>query len=136
MHAIGWEAAQGYRSWSGDAAEDHIGPFFYRLTENGAETLFRVQAHNLNSSGSVHGGVLMTFIDYTLCVAAVGETGERVVTVSCNSEFIAGAREGAVLEGRGEVVRRTGSMVFTRGSIEADGATILTASAVVKRIRR
>lgn len=108
----------GYHHYQGDPAEDHVGPFYFRLTEQGVETLFRLQPHNCNSHGSAHGGVLMTFIDYTLCVAAVGSTGE-------------------LLYGRGEVLRRTGSLVFTRGTIEtADGRVVLSASAVVKRLRR
>lgn len=136
MQATDYDIPGDFRHWDGDAAEDHIGPFFYRPVAGGIETAFRPRPHNCNSSGAVHGGVLMTFIDYTLCVAAVAGTDERVVTVSCNSEFIAAARPGALLIGRGEVIRRTGSLVFTRGTIEVDGETVLTASAVVKRIRR
>ena len=136
MQALDLDIPAGFRQGQGDPAEDHIGPFFFRLTDNGVETVFRLQPHNCNSHGSAHGGVLMTFIDYTLCVAAVGNTGESVVTVSCNSEFVDGAAAGSLLFGRGEVVRRTGSLVFTRGTIEADGRPVLTASAVVKRIRR
>lgn len=127
----------GFRHFEGDPAEDHIGPFYCRLTENGVETLFRVQPHNCNSHGIAHGGVLMTFMDYTLCVAAVGDTGDKVVTVTCNNEFVAGAPAGTLLYGRGEVIRRGGSLVFTRGTITtADGRVILNGSAVVKRLRR
>jgi acyl-coenzyme A thioesterase PaaI-like protein len=126
----------GYRHWRGDAAEDSIGPFFYRPTELGADTLFRVRPHNCNSGGMAHGGVLMTFADYTLCVAAVAANGEHCVTVSFSSDFVGGVEPGSVVLGRGEVVRRTGSLVFTRGTFEVDGQVVLTASAVVKRIRR
>jgi acyl-coenzyme A thioesterase PaaI-like protein len=86
----------------------------------------------------VHGGVLMAFIDYTLCVVAMGEgLDEGVVTVSCNNEFVDGATAGTLLHGHGEVIRRTGSLVFTRGMITAeDGRVLLNASAIVKRIRR
>lgn len=137
MHALDPAIPEGYHHFQGDPAEDHIGPFYFRLTENGVETLFRLQPHNCNSHGSAHGGVLMTFIDYTLCVAAVGATGEQVVTVTCNNEFVDGAAAGTLLYGRGEVIRRTGSLVFTRGTVEtADGRVVLSSSAVVKRIRR
>jgi uncharacterized protein (TIGR00369 family) len=137
MQAPDLDIPAGYRHWQGDPAEDHIGPFFLRPAAHGVETVFRLQPHNCNSHGTAHGGVLMTFIDYTLCVAAAHDTGEKVVTVSCNSEFIDGAAAGSRLFGRGEVIRRTGSLVFTRGTIEtADGRVVLAASAVVKRIRR
>src|SRR5690554_3669574 len=81
MQATDYDIPGDFRHWDGDAAEDHIGPFFYRPVAGGIETAFRPRPHNCNSSGAVHGGVLMTFIDYTLCVAAVAGTDERVVTV-------------------------------------------------------
>lgn len=128
-----------YQHWQGDAAEDHIGPFFYRRSDDVTiDTAFRLQPHNCNSHGSVHGGVLMTFIDYTLCVAAVGGgEDEGVLTISCNTEFVDGAVDGTLLHGSAEVIRRTGSLVFIRGVIKAeDGRVLLNGSAVVKRIRR
>lgn len=136
MYALEPEIPAGFQHWQGDPAEDHIGPFYYRLTETGAETRFHLQPHNCNSHGTAHGGVLMAFIDYTLCAAAVGATGEQVVTVTCNNEFIAGATANTLLYGHGEVIRRTNSLVFTRGTVEtAEGRVLLSASAVIKRIR-
>lgn len=139
MQASDYGIPDDYSYWRGDPAEDHIGPFFFRRSEdNKLDTAFRLQPHNCNSHGSVHGGVLMAFIDYTLCVVAMGDgVDEGVLTISCNSEFVDGAVAGTLLHGHGEVIRRTGSLVFTRGLITADdGRVLLNASAIVKRIRR
>lgn len=125
-----------FKRLNNDAAEDHIGPFFYCPTESGAEAAFRPRAHNINGLGTVHGGVLMTFIDYTLCVAAVCQTRQPCVTVTLNNEFVGPGAEGALLIGLGEVTRTTRSLVFTRGEIRSGDKLVLTASAVVKRIRQ
>lgn len=124
-----------FRRLNDDAAEDHIGPFFYCPTETGAEAAFRPRGCNINGLGTVHGGVLMTFIDYTLCVAAVCHTRQPCVTVTLNNEFVGPAAEGALLLGNGEVTRVTRSLVFTRGELRSDDDVVLTASAVVKRVR-
>lgn len=119
-----------------DAAEDHIGPFFYCPSDDGAEAAFRPRAHNINGLGTVHGGVLMTFVDYTLCVAAVCHTGQPCVTVTLNNEFVAPGGANTLLLGRGEITRVTRSLLFTRGEIRDEDGLVLTASAVVKRIRQ
>jgi uncharacterized protein (TIGR00369 family) len=124
-----------YQHWQGDSCEDYIGPFFFRMEGDIAGTAFRVQEHNCNAHKIVHGGMLMTFADYTLCMAALGGSNDSVVTVTCNNEFIGPAFAGDLVMGRGEVTRRGGSLIFTRVTLEANGKTILTASGVVKRLR-
>lgn len=125
-----------YRKWQGDLAEDHNGPFFFHAEEDSMRTAFRVRRHNCNSHRTVHGGVLMMFADYTLCIAANGGRQEGVVTVTCNSEFVGPAQEGDLVEGVGEVVRRGGSLVFVRATLHCGDRVILTASGVVKRLRQ
>ncbi len=55
-----------------DPAEDHIGPFFYGPKSSPEFGCYGVQleAKHCNTMGSVHGGVLMTFADFALCMAA------------------------------------------------------------------
>ncbi len=131
-----YEIPSHYRHWVGDKAEDYIGPFFFYMEGDQPRSAFRVQEHNCNAHDSVHGGVLMTFADYTLCLCANGGETESVVTVSCNSEFVAPAFKGDLIHGIGEVIRRGGSMVFARCELIANDQTILVASAVIKRIRK
>ena len=119
----------------GDRAEDHIGPFFFNMEGEHPRTVFRVQEQHCNAHDSVHGGVLMAFADYTLCLGANGGESESVATVSLNCEFIAPAYKGNLIHGRGEVIRRGGSMVFVRCELLADDNIILASSAVIKRIR-
>ncbi|MEX1197688.1 MAG: PaaI family thioesterase [Pseudohongiellaceae bacterium] len=124
-----------YQHWYGDEAEDHNGPFFFTVNGDVVQTAFRVQGVNCNSHRTVHGGVLMMFADYTLCIAANGGRHESVVTVTCNVEFVGPAAEGDLVEGVGEVVRRGGSLIFVRATLRSAGRIILTASGVVKKVR-
>ena len=123
-----------YRHWEGDKAEDYIGPFFFYMDGEHPRTAFRVQAHNCNAHHTVHGGVLMAFADYTLCLGANGGESESVVTVTCNNEFIAPASEGDLITGEAETIRRGRSMVFMRCTLRSGEQTVLTSSAVIKRI--
>ena len=126
----------GYLTDSGyDPAEDHIGPFYYKRTGDDYEFAFEAGAQHCNASQIVHGGVLMTFADYGLCMVATnGYATETCVTVSFNSEFVSAARSGRVVTCQAETVRKTGSMVFVRGQVSTAGETVMNFSAVVKRL--
>ena len=123
-----------YRHWEGDTAEDSIGPFFFYMDGDNPRTAFRVQAHNCNAHNTVHGGVLMAFADYTLCLGANGGESESVATVTCNNEFVAPANEGDLILGEAETIRRGRSIVFMRCTLRTGEQVILTSSAVIKRI--
>ena len=125
-----------YTHWEGDSAEDYIGPFFFRMEGVNPRTAFRVRAEHCNAHNSVHGGVLMSFADYTLCLGANGGESESVATVSQNNEFIAPAFKGDLILGECEVIRRGGSMVFCRCTLRAGDKVVLVASAVIKRLRK
>lgn len=124
-----------YRHWHGDKAEDYLGPFFFRTEGEVIHTAFRVEDRHCNAHGTLHGGVMMAFADYTLCLAANGGAAQSVVTVTCNNEFTAPAQKGDLVLGRGEVVKRARSLVFTRSELKVDSEVILASSAVVKLLR-
>lgn len=125
-----------YRHWEGDRAEDYIGPFFFRMDGENPRTAFRVQEHHCNAHNSLHGGVMMALADYTLCLCANGGESESVATVSCSNEFVAPAFKDDLVEGRGELVRRGGSIVFSRSTLYVGEKIVMTSSAVIKLLRK
>ena len=135
MNPRDYDVPEQYRHWTGDPAEDRIGPFFFRIEKGIVHSAFRVQAQHCNSHASVHGGLLMAFADYSLCIAANEGKEESVVTVSCSNEFIGPAVAGDLVCGCTEVTRRGGSLVFVRAVLSVEGRTILTSSGVIKRLR-
>ena len=126
---------ESYCHWKGDKAEDYIGPFFFFIDGEHPRTAFRVQEHNCNAHDSVHGGVLMAFADYTLCLGANGGSSESVATVSCNNEFIAPAYKNDIVLGEAEIMRRGKSLVFVRCTLRVREQVILVSSGVIKRIQ-
>jgi acyl-coenzyme A thioesterase PaaI-like protein len=118
-----------------DPAEDHIGPFYYRRVGADYEFAFLAGPQHANANNTLHGGVLMTFADYSLCMVATdGYKNESCVTVSFSSEFVAAAQVGQVVTCIAHVVRKTGSMVFMRGDIRVGEQILLNFSSVVKRL--
>ena len=131
-----YQLPSNYRHWEGDTAEDYIGPFFFYIDGETPRTAFRIQEHHCNAHKSVHGGVLMAFADYTLCIGANMGESESVATVSCSNEFVAPAYQGDLLEAECVVVRRGKSLVFTRCEVRVEDKPILNSSGVIKRIFR
>ena len=130
------ELPPGYRPYPyEDPFEDHVGPFGYKVEDGRITFAVQTDERHRNTSGSVHGGMLMTFADFALCLAAVwDQPGERCVTVSCHSDFVAAATPGDLIEASGEVVRRTRSLAFVRGQLVSGGRVLLSFSGIVKRI--
>ncbi len=129
-----------------DPFEDHMGPIYYKLTGDAREAgsvhcvLPTHEAH-CNYAGGVHGGALLTFADYALCLvagrAADGGTNTSfAMTVSLAAEFLDGARIGPPLEARGEPLQVTGRLAFARGSITQEGRTIALWSGVCRHVAR
>lgn len=120
-----------------DAAEDHTGPFYYRSLDDGRyECGFVAALKNCNVNGLVHGGVLMTFADFALCIAATDHyEAESCTTVSFSADFVAAVNSGELVLCTPEITRKTGSLVFVTGAITSEGQTAMTFSAVVKRLR-
>ncbi|HET9159775.1 MAG TPA: PaaI family thioesterase [Caulobacteraceae bacterium] len=126
----------GWRNWGPDAWEDMGGPFVYRVEDGGrVRCAFRAEAKHMNGGGFMHGGALMTFADYALfCIATDELDGSKAVTLSFNSEFIATAKVGDLIEATGEVVRAGRSVIFIRGEIFTGARMLMTFSGVLKRV--
>lgn len=128
----GWKTYIG-----GDPFEDHAGPFYWKTEADGRPVCaFRAERKHMNGGGSMHGGCIMTFADYCLFVIARDALNDsHSVTATFNGEFVGGAPVGALVEGRGEVVKAGRSMVFVRGLITTGGEPVMSFSAVVKKTR-
>ena len=129
-----------------DPFEDHVGPFYYALRGDARQAdsvhcVLPTHAAHGNYMGGVHGGTILTFADYALCLvagrAADGGTNTSfAVTVSIAVEFLEGARIGPPLEARGEPLQVTGRLAFARGSLTQEGRTVALWSGVVRHVAR
>lgn len=128
----------GWLRWPGtDPFEDHAGPFFARYEGEALVCGFRPDAKNRNGGGNVHGGALLTFADFSLFMIASATLPEfHGVTATLNAEFVGAGRPGRLLTARGEVVKAGRSLIFVRGTIDDDGAAVMSFSGVIKKIMR
>lgn len=129
-----------------DPFEDHVGPFYFRITGDASRAgsvhcvLPTLPRHG-NYAGGVHGGAILTFADYALCLvagrAADGGTNTCfAMTVSIAVEFLDGGKVGTPLEASGEPLQVTGRLAFARGAVTQEGRTIALWSGVVRHVAR
>jgi uncharacterized protein (TIGR00369 family) len=119
-----------------DAFENLIGPFFWKLLEDGTNhVILQSDRRHGNRQGYIHGGLLLTMMDLAFSIAAKEHPDQRLVTISLSSEFVAAGEVGNLIEARTEVVRKTRSLCFLRGQISSQGATLVNASCIYKYIR-
>ena len=118
-----------------DPFENLVGPLGIRRESGRISFAFLVRPHHLNTGDTVHGGMLMTFADFAVCLAATwDQPGEKCVTVSLNCEFVAAGRVGDLVMATCEVVRRTRNLAFVRGTVRVDDRILLTCSSIVRRL--
>jgi len=114
----------------------HVGPI-YNLpdAEDGAlkRFAFAVAEKHMNAAGSVHGGMLMGFMDVAMSRSARAVSGApRCSTVSLSCDFAGPGRLGDLIEAQVRVVRATRTMVFLVGELRAGGRVLLTANGLWK----
>ncbi len=127
----------GWTFYSADPFEDHAGPYYYRIGEDGRPVAaFRAEHKHMNGGGFMHGGAIMTFADYAIFVIArEALTDGHSVTASFNGDFVGSVPPGALVECTGEVVKNARSMVFVRGLITTGGEPVMNFSAIIKKTR-
>ncbi|MEP1422711.1 MAG: PaaI family thioesterase [Erythrobacter sp.] len=128
----------GWYHWNHDPFETGSGPFYMRREDDGTYlSAFRAAEKHMNGGGSIHGGCLMTFADFALFAIATDEMGEQMgVTMNLSSDFLGGAKVGALMEARGEVTRGGGKTIFIRGMITADGKPALSFTGIIRKFSK
>lgn len=128
----------GYQTWDGvDAFENLVGPFYYKKQDNGEyKAAFVSDDRHKNIGGILHGGLLMTFADFSLFTIAKDHLDSVFVTLGFNSEFVSAGYAGTLIEATGEVTGSSRSLLFVRGKIFSDDRTIMTFSGILKKITK
>lgn len=113
-----------------------IGPAFSRKEEDGLAYALPVGALHMNPAGVLHGGVVTSLIDQVLSMVASRATdGAPCFTLQLDVNFLAAVRQGQTLEARGQVMRASSSLVFTRGTAWVGSGLVATASALFKAVQ-
>jgi uncharacterized protein (TIGR00369 family) len=123
------------RVWPGGEFIAVNGPLFMRMHEGVFQLGFRVEPRHCNPMGICHGGMMASFCDMLLPMAAhrKAEIGMRFLpTISLQIDYLATVPLGAWVQGEGQVLRSTRSIVFAQGLVTADGQPAARASGVFK----
>jgi len=89
----------------------------------------------MNGSGSLHGGVLMTFADISMSQVArlvSGAPGCNTVSLTC--DFVGPGKLADVIEARVRVTRQTRTLVFLAADIGAGERILAVATGLWKII--
>jgi acyl-coenzyme A thioesterase PaaI-like protein len=114
-----------------------VGPLFHRLAGTTHEYALVAQPKHRNIRGVVQGGLLMTFADRTMGLAAGHHVRPNgVVTVQMDTQFADSAEIGETLFSRPQLVRATRSLVFMTTEVKAGARCVILASAVFKIVKR
>ena len=119
----------------GGAFMAHNGPVYARLAGERFQMGFRVEARHTNPLNICHGGMLATFADMLLPCVIIYQPGHQrhfLPTISLQVDYLAQAALGAWVQGEGEVLRRTRSMVFAQGLVTADEVPAMRISGIFK----
>jgi acyl-coenzyme A thioesterase PaaI-like protein len=110
-----------------------IGPLWQQGEGQDLTFGFLAEEKHLNRRGVVHGGMLMAFADQSLGLTAreiIG--GLPQATIQLDTHFIAPAVAGEFITVRAEVVRRTRSILFMRGTLAVGERAVATSQGIWK----
>lgn len=115
----------------------HIGLIAEHLELDYATARLPLRPELVNSRGDVHGGTLMSALDFTLSAAARSHDplGFGVITIDMTTHFLGTARTDLVFEAR--TMRRGSRIVFCDGTAtDVHGTVVCTARAAFKLVPR
>jgi uncharacterized protein (TIGR00369 family) len=112
------------------------GPFWRFSVDSdrmGAHYGFIALPKHMNSGGSLHGGLLMTFADVAMSrTARLVASVEACNTVSLTADFIGPGKLDDLVEAVVRVTRRTRTIIFQSATISAADRTLMVATGLWK----
>lgn len=114
---------------------EHLGLQPLSLSDDCCRTFLPRRAPLVNSRGDVHGGTLMSALDFTLSAAARAHDPQHygVLTINMTTHFYEAGRSDLTVIGR--CARRGRSIAFCEGEIVDEAGTVVAvANAVFKLI--
>ena len=111
------------------------GPLWVRADGDRLIGGFRVEARHCNPMGNCHGGMLATFCDVHMAIAAqfAHEMQTLILpTISLTLDYLAPTLLGTWVEAVPEIVKVTRGMVFANEILTVDGQPVVRASGIFK----
>lgn len=128
--------AEGWQKLDPGSFVEIVGQIYFKRDGDAIRYGFITEPRHRNRRGVLHGGVLAAFADRTLALA-----GRRVndelpqATIELSIRFVDAIHEGEFVEAIPEVVRKTRSIIFVRGTLMAGSRIVATADGVWKILK-
>ena len=127
----------GFRPLSADSGFIGVnGPLYLLHQGEDVRLGLRVEPRHVNPMGNLHGGMMASFCDMLLPLSVhyqdAALADRFLPTISLQIDYLAPSPLGCWLEGTGQLLRATRSMVFAQGLVTADGVPCARASGVFK----
>lgn len=128
------------QGWIHDPSEGFIallGGLWHREVDGVREIGLLAQPEHANRNGTVHGGMLMSFVDRAFGMTARLAAGApRGATVSLNNQFLAPMHPGQFAWIAPRVVRMTLRLAFIEGTVICDDEPLVMSQGVWRIARR
>lgn len=110
------------------------GPFYVGYSDGDPSVGFRLTEAHRNSLDGCHGAVIAGLADFQPCCLRplIGLPDQAIPTVSLTINFLSPAPIGSWLQLSVKLMRQTRSLVFSDGTITADGALVARTSGIFK----
>lgn len=129
-------AAAGWREQPDDGFLGLVGPVWEHQDGDRFRVGFLAAPKHKNRRSVVQGGMLMTFADRAMGMAARRANENRPqATVQLDVHFIDAAHMGDFVEAHCEVVRKTSSLIFVTGTLFTGSRVVATGNGVWKMLR-
>jgi len=114
---------------------EHLGFLVEDLEDGMARLSCTLRPEMTNSWGVAHGGVILTLLDVTLCVAARTQHPDSigVMTIDMSTAFTDAGKVKLLAEGR--VLRPGRSVIFTEGEVRNPDGTLVAKGMATVRAR-
>jgi uncharacterized protein (TIGR00369 family) len=124
---------EGFVPWENQGPYlEYIGPIHVAERDGEMVLGLRAEERHANHRGTVQGGLLSTFADFTLgrAIDQDADDDKDRATVSLTVDFLKPAKPGDWIEARGKVDRVGGTLAFADCSLTVDDREIVRARAV------
>ncbi len=129
-------AAAGWTPYSDEGFIGLVGPFWQRPHGDGFHYAFLAEPKHHNLRGVVQGGMVMTFADRSMGMAARhANHNQPQATVQLDVHFIDAVQIGEFVEAHCRVVRKTRTLIFMEADLLVGPRVVATAHGVWKILR-
>lgn len=117
----------------------HVGGIEWDRDGDHLRTRLTVRSEHVNPNGTIHGGVLLTLLDFTLGAEVERSLGPGLdghpITIQLSSSMIAAASLGQTVHGSARITANTKTLSFVEGQITCGETALATGTAVFRNPR-